>query len=290
MRGGGEDGKGVLQQVPQVEGHTVEYQLAGFNLREIEDLVDDAQQVIGGLFDGAQVIQLARRQFAFLQQVGKTEDTVERRADLMAHVGQELRLDAAGLQGLLACQVQLDVLDLDGFQVLAHVFGGLVDAVLQLFLGILQGFGHAVDARRELVQFLAAQQWQTCFQVTVLELGHGLFDFANGRVDAATDAQGEGSGTHQADGDQQQAGEQAAVAAQQHAVVGQLHLDPTQQAVRLIWDEVARQVAMAAKYRQQVASGVVAGALQQVRTVAGGRLVKHGRAGVGQGRTVWSEK
>ncbi len=40
---------------------------------------------------------------------------------------------------------------------------------------------------------------------------------------------------------------------------------------------------MATEYRQQVARGVIAGALQQVGAVADGRLVKHGRAGVGQG-------
>ena len=81
-----------------------------------------------------------------MQQVGKTEDTVERCADFMAHIGQELGLDTAGLECFFAGQVQLDVLDFDGFQILAYVFGGLVDAVLQFFLGVLQGFGHAVDA------------------------------------------------------------------------------------------------------------------------------------------------
>ena len=89
-----------------------------------------------------------------------------------------------------------------------------------------------------------------------------------GRVDGAADAQGQGCGADQADGNQQQAGEQAAIAAQQHAVVGQLQLDPAQQAVGFIGDQVAGQVAMAAEHRQQVARGVVAGALQQVRAVA----------------------
>ncbi len=146
MGGGREDGQGVLQQVAQVERDAVEYQFAGFDLREVEDLIDDAQQVVSRFFDGTQVVQLARRELAFLQQVGKAEDAVERRADFMAHIGQELGLDTAGLQRLFARQVQLDVLDFDGFQILAHVFGGLVDAVLQFFLGVLQGFGHAVDA------------------------------------------------------------------------------------------------------------------------------------------------
>lgn len=218
--------------------------------------------------------------------MSETQDAIERRADFMAHIGQELRLDPAGLQGFLACQVQLDVLDLDGFQVLAHVFGGLVDAVLQFFLGILQGFGHAVDARGQLVQFLAAQGWQAGFEVAVLELGHGLLDLADGRVDRAADAQCQGGRADKADGDQQQAGKQAAIAAQQHAIVRQFHLDPAQQAVGLVRDQFAGEVAMATEYRQQVARGVIAAALQQVRTVADRREVKHGRAGVGQGRAV----
>eukprot|EP01132_Coremiostelium_polycephalum_P021384 gene21383-biopygen12006 len=111
--------------------------------------------------------------------MGETKDAVQRRADLMAHVGQKLRLDAAGFQGFLAGQVQLDVLDLDGFEVLPHVFGGLVDAVLQFFLGVLQGLGHAVDARGQVIQLLAAQRWQAGFQIAVLELCDGLFDQAD---------------------------------------------------------------------------------------------------------------
>ena len=137
----------------------------------------------------------------------------------MAHVGQEFGLDAAGLQCFLAGQVKFQVLDFDGFEVLAHVFGGLVDAVLQFFLGIVQGFGHAIDARGQFVQLVAAQGRQTGFQVPVLELGHGLLDLAQRCVDGAAHAQGQQGGQYQPGGDQQQAGKQVAIAAQQHAVV-----------------------------------------------------------------------
>ena len=123
----------------RLNGICVEHQFAGFDFREIEDLVDDAQQAVGGFFDGAQVIELTRRQFAFLQQVGEAENAIERRADFMAHVGEELGFDPACFQRLLARQVQFDVLDLDGFQVLAHVFGGLIDTVLQFFAGRFAG-------------------------------------------------------------------------------------------------------------------------------------------------------
>ncbi|MNQ90960.1 hypothetical protein D3C85_1063230 [compost metagenome] len=149
----------------------------------------------------------------------------------MAHVGEEFGLDAAGLQGLLARQVQLDVLDLDGFEVLAHVLGGLVDVVLQLFLGGLQGLGHAVDARGQFVQLMAAEGWQAGFQAAFLEQCHALLDASQGLVDGAAHAQGEQGGDAQARGDQQQAGEQAAIAAQQGALVGHLQFDPAQEVV-----------------------------------------------------------
>ncbi|VVN69660.1 hypothetical protein PS685_04959 [Pseudomonas fluorescens] len=216
----GEDGQGVLQQVAQIERNAVEHQLAGFDFRKIENLVDDAQQVVGRFFDGVQVVELARGQLAFLQQVGKTEDTVERGADFVAHVGQKLGLYTAGLQGFLAGQIEFKVLDFDGFEILAYVFGGLVDAVLQFFLGIVQGFGHAVDARGQFVKFVAAQWRQAGFQMPVLELGHGLFDLPQRCVDGAAHAQGQQGGQHQPGDDQQQAGKQVAIAAQQHAVMG----------------------------------------------------------------------
>ncbi|VVN08831.1 hypothetical protein PS659_03748 [Pseudomonas fluorescens] len=268
----------------------VEHQLAGLDFREVENLVDDAQQAVGGFFDGAQVVELAWGQLAFLQQVSETENAVERRADFMTHVGEEFGLDPARFQGFLARQVQFDVLDLDGFQVLAHVFGGLVDAVLQFFLGILQGAGHAVDARRQLVQFLAAEGRQAGFQVTVLELSHGLLDLAQRPIDRAAHAQGQQCRTDQPPDDQHQAGEQAAVTAQQHAVMGQFKFDPAQQAVGFFGNHVAGQVAVFAEHRQQVAGRIAAAAALHLRATAGGRLVEHGRPGVGQQRAVGSQE
>ncbi len=146
MRGRGEDGQGVLQQVAQVERDIVEHQLAGLDLREVENLVDDAQQVVSGFLDGAQVVELARGQLAFLQQMGEAQNAIERRADFMAHVGQEFGLDPACFKCFLARQVQFDVLDLDGLQILPDIFGRLIDAQLQFFLRVLQGCRHAVDA------------------------------------------------------------------------------------------------------------------------------------------------
>ena len=47
-----EDRQGVLDQIAQIERDVVEDQLAGLDLREVEDLVDDPEQAVSGFFDG----------------------------------------------------------------------------------------------------------------------------------------------------------------------------------------------------------------------------------------------
>ncbi len=241
-----------------------------------------AQQALGGFLDGAQIVLLARGQVALLQQAGEAEDAIERGADLVAHVGQELGLDAAGLQGLLARQVQLDVLDLDGLQVLPHVLGGLVDAVLQLLLGVLQRLGHAVDAGGQLVHLGVAQRRQAGLQLAFLELVDALLDAAQRIVDEAAHAQGEQGGDAEAGNDQQQAGEQAAVALQQGAMVGDFQLHPAQQAVGAFAAAFGGQALVAAEHRHQEARGVLPAAGGQRLDGSLRRLVEHARAGLGQ--------
>ncbi|MNQ59212.1 hypothetical protein D3C85_734440 [compost metagenome] len=162
--------------------------------------------------------------------------------------------------------------------------------MLQFFLGILQGAGHAVDAGGQFVQLLTAEGRQAGFQMTVLELSHGLLDLAQWPIDRATHAQGQQCRTYEPRRDQHQAGEQAAVTAQQHAVMGQFKLDPAQQAVGFFGNHVPGQVAVFAEYRQQIAGRIVATAAQHLRATAGGCLVEHGRAGVGQQRAVRSQE
>ena len=96
--------------------------------------------------------------------------------------------------------------------------------------------------------------------------------------------------TGQACADQQQAGEQAAVTAQQHAVVGQFEFDPAQQAVGFVGNQVTGQIAVLAEHRQQVTRRVIAAAAQHLRTVADRRLIEHGRAGMGQQGAVGREE
>ena len=83
----------------QRERCRVEAELAGLDLGEIEDVVDDRQQRIGRAFHQAEVLALPRRQVGVEGQLGHADDAVHRRADLVAHVGEELALGPAGGQG-----------------------------------------------------------------------------------------------------------------------------------------------------------------------------------------------
>ena len=126
----------------EVERGVIEGQFTGLDFGKIEHVVDDRQQGFRTLVNGREVILLARGHGRAVQQFGEAENAVERGANLVAHVGQELGFDMAGFQGFLARHVQFDVLDLDGFQGFAQILGGLIHVLLQLGLGVGQCRDH----------------------------------------------------------------------------------------------------------------------------------------------------
>ncbi|MCY1424171.1 hypothetical protein D9M71_399080 [compost metagenome] len=175
-----EQGEYVVEQLAQREIHSL--RLAGAVLQpgEAEHFVEDRQQPFAGIRQRLQPapVLLAKRRAA--QQFGHAEDAVERRADLVAHGGEEARLGAVGGFGFLlgATQaggapfdppLQLVALALQGRAVglaaaqvgadrLAHVvqrvghgvdlvlFGAL--ALVQLQRGLQVAAGHAADEIR----------------------------------------------------------------------------------------------------------------------------------------------
>ena len=87
-----------------------EHHLAGFDLREIEDAVDQIEQVLAGRLDPLQVANRLRLPLVFrrlLQQLAVENDGVQRRAELVAHAGEELALGARRLLGALLRDPQL---------------------------------------------------------------------------------------------------------------------------------------------------------------------------------------
>src|SRR6516165_7125945 len=97
----------------------IEFQLTGFDLREVKYLVDEAQEVGSGCIYTAQWFKrLFRAEARGVgdHHLGQPDDGVERRAQLVAHAGEELRL-------VLARQLKLPALVLD-FVEQPHVLNG----------------------------------------------------------------------------------------------------------------------------------------------------------------------
>ena len=118
---------GLLHCFPQAKFDAFQLELAGFDFREIQDIVDDLQQRSRGMGDGLREVPLARRQFRCLQQFRHAHDPVHRRADFVAHACEKFALGAAGALGRL--------------------FGarGLVDGHPQFAIGVaqvLRALGH----------------------------------------------------------------------------------------------------------------------------------------------------
>ena len=94
------------QQVDDVVEHGLELELdllqahaVGLDLGEIQDIVDHAEQVLARDLDLVQMVELLRRHRGLLQQVGHADHGIHRRADLVAHVGQEIGLGMRRLLG-----------------------------------------------------------------------------------------------------------------------------------------------------------------------------------------------
>ncbi len=91
----------IFEHVAEREPDDLDVELAGLDLGEVEDVVDDAEQRLGRPVDLLHVVQLLRVEVALQGQVGHAENGVHRRADLVAHVGQEVALGVVGGVGLV---------------------------------------------------------------------------------------------------------------------------------------------------------------------------------------------
>nr|WP_231605501.1 hypothetical protein [Synechococcus sp. CBW1006] len=86
-------------QIPYITKHIVEGevgrfhdQTAGFDLGKVKDVVDNTKQVFRRCAHLCSVIALPAIEISLLQQPRHPDNHIHRRADLMAHVGQEFIL------------------------------------------------------------------------------------------------------------------------------------------------------------------------------------------------------
>jgi len=91
----------VVHHFLQVEVFLDHFELAGGSLGKIQNVVEDSQQGTGGTRDHAQVVPLSDGQMRTKQQLGRAENGMHRRADFVAHVGQEFAFGPTFVFGLL---------------------------------------------------------------------------------------------------------------------------------------------------------------------------------------------
>ncbi len=124
-----ERGFDVVEQVTQLERLGGDVHLAGLDLRQVQDVVDQLQQVGAGRVDDGRVLDLLGGQVpvrVLRQQLREDQQRVQRRTQFVAHVGQELRLVLRGERELLGAGLQL--------------LAGLLDlGVLRLDVAVLPG-------------------------------------------------------------------------------------------------------------------------------------------------------
>ena len=81
----------LLDQSSRVDLDLLQRQLAGLDLREVEDVVDDVVEVLAGIVDLLQALFLLVGLAGAAQQVNHADDRVERGPDLVADIGDERR-------------------------------------------------------------------------------------------------------------------------------------------------------------------------------------------------------
>jgi hypothetical protein len=86
------DVAGLIDRLGQLEVVGVDFQPAGFDLGEVQDVVDHGHQGVTGGSGGAYVFTLFRVEVRPFEQGGHTHHSVERGPYLVAHVRQERRL------------------------------------------------------------------------------------------------------------------------------------------------------------------------------------------------------
>ena len=86
----------VVDHRPQREVGLFQFEFAGLDLGDVEDVVDHRQEVTGRTVDLAQSFGLLGPWLAAAQQMRETDDGVHRRADFVAHVGQETAFRQVG--------------------------------------------------------------------------------------------------------------------------------------------------------------------------------------------------
>ena len=135
------------EQRTQVEIGHIQFQLAGLDFGEIENVVDDAQQVPPRTLDRFDKLPLLRGQLGFEQQFGHPQHAIHRGADFVAHRGQKLALRPAASLGSLLGHAQFAGTLVDNLLQIAQMGRQPVIPLADLIDHLVKAVGQLVDFR-----------------------------------------------------------------------------------------------------------------------------------------------
>jgi hypothetical protein len=131
----------IILQFAQCDFAHIHDDRARFDLGEIQNVIDQRQQIVAGGMNGLGELDLFGERFCVLvlgKLVGKDQQAVQRRAQLVRHVGQEFGLVLGSQRQLLGFFFQR-LAGLFHFAVLAFHFHVLVGQQFRLFSQLLVG-------------------------------------------------------------------------------------------------------------------------------------------------------
>ena len=107
---GSDRGHQIVEHLADVKALEPKLHLAGFDFREIQDAVDQREEMLPGTLDLSEVRDEEFFEFLFsqildllLEHLAVTDDGVQRRPQLVAHVGEKAAFRLVGLIGVAAC-------------------------------------------------------------------------------------------------------------------------------------------------------------------------------------------
>ncbi len=140
------------------ERYRFELELARFDLREVENVVQDGQECLGRRTHRGEAVPLVGGELGVEHEVRHADDAVHRRPDLVAHVRQKRALRAAGIHGPVAGDHQFFVarLELGGARV--HRAFQIVLLPEQLLIALLDVAEHRVELIDQLADFVVVSR------------------------------------------------------------------------------------------------------------------------------------
>src|SRR3984957_2736953 len=152
MGSAGEDLAGFFDGFAQAEFDALELEFSGFDLREIQDVVDDLQQRFGRMRNGFREVALPRRELGRLQQFRHAHDSIHRRTDLVAQTRQELALGTARALRRFLGAIGLRDRELEFEIGVAQIDRALLDLLLEELAVLLQARVAMADLRQHLIE------------------------------------------------------------------------------------------------------------------------------------------